>query len=509
MMYVLAFVLLNFVGLSCSVVLTTTEQKHPLQRKVTLENHADMTIDIAWVNPSTGSSESIASSIHAGDIVVLDTFVNHTFVVQPSPIDVESTDDVSPAKSSVPQRVPTNNLVDDDIDETSMEHGISYLTVSSEDPEQVIIIQQGLLLERSLAFEDSNDEIAAVSSPPSTMKKEKNPTVEAMIESCRQQYPNDVTELVQCIETKTAETFIELNEELAFQRDLRRTMANMNENYTCTDITRPTTTPKRTTTWSYSDGPNHAPIIRTVGILHEHRASQIHAIENFISEEECLAIQAMAEPLLHRGTVADGKGGSTMSPNRKAWQAGIAVDDYYNTNDPIANVKRRLFAYTNHAVPYNLTLDGQEELMSIQYFGLHSTAPRATSDNEHSIRTTPDRYTPHCDGDCNDMIHKTGSRIATMVMYCTIPEESGGVGGGGTNFQQANVYVQPKVGSSVFFSYMDPITLIHDEGYTTHSGCPVVYGTKRIVVQWMRYGVDHENTWDSFDTNNIKIENSN
>ena len=89
--------------------------------------------------------------------------------------------------------------------------------------------------------------------------------------------------------------------------------------------------------------------------------------------------------------------------------------------------------------------------MSFPYFGNNSTAPRAISDDE--ILFYPPRIgTPHCDGDCNDMLHKTGSRIPTMVMHCTIPEESGnGVGGGGTNFQQANVYVQPKIGSGVFF----------------------------------------------------------
>jgi hypothetical protein len=426
-------------------------QQHPLREKITVENTGDTTVDITLINPNTGSSVS-------GNLLVLDTFVNHTFIVHPTPVDVQRSDDLSPAESSVLQQMPTNNLFEDTIE-----------TVSD----------QG-----------------------------RNPTVESMTESCRQEYHDDVTNLIQCIEDKTAEKLIELNEELAFQRDLRRTIASLNENYTCTDLTRRTTKPKRTTTWSYNEGSNAEPIIRNVGILHEHRASQIHVIEDFISMEECDAIQAMAEPLLHRGTVADGKGGSTMSPNRKAWQAGIAVDDYYNAKDPIANVKRRLFAYTNHAVPYNLTLDGQEELMSIQYFGINSTAPRATSDHDHTILSTPDRYTPHCDGDCNDMLHKKGSRIATMVMYCTIPEESGGTGGGGTNFQEANVYVQPKVGSSVFFSYMDPVTLIHDEGYTTHSGCPVVYGTKRIVVQWMRYGVDTENPWDSFDTNNIKIKSN-
>ena len=43
-----------------------------------------------------------------------------------------------------------------------------------------------------------------------------------------------------------------------------------------------------------------------------------------------------------------------------------------------------------------------------------------------------------------------------------------------------------------------------ETGFTSHSGCPVFLGTKRIAVQWMRIGVDKENPWNSFDTNNIK-----
>jgi hypothetical protein len=341
--------------------------------------------------------------------------------------------------------------------------------------------------------------------------KEKNPDVQSMIELCRSLAPSDndsnvMEMMMQCMQQKTVEKLIELNEELSFQRDLRQNIASMNENYTCTDVTRNTTSPKRMTTWSYQEGNDKYPsiITRNVGVVHEHRASQIHVIENFISREECDAIQKAAEPLLHRGTVADGKGGSTMSKNRKAWQAGISIKgDPYNIKDPIANVKRRLFAYTNHAVHYNLTLDGQEDIMSIQYFGLNSTGGKGNdNNNENEILSSPDQYTPHCDGDCNNMYHKSGSRVATMVMYCDIPIS----GGGGTNFQQANVYVKPKFGAAVFFSYMDPITFIHDEGFTTHSGCPVRYGTKRIAVQWMRYGVDNDNPWDVFDTNNIKIK---
>lgn len=44
-----------------------------------------------------------------------------------------------------------------------------------------------------------------------------------------------------------------------------------------------------------------------------------------------------------------------------------------------------------------------------------------------------------------------------------------------------------------------------DSGFTEHSGCPVYEGDKKIVTQWIRYGVDDENPWDSFNTLGIKI----
>lgn len=83
-------------------------------------------------------------------------------------------------------------------------------------------------------------------------------------------------------------------------------------------------------------------------------------------------------------------------------------------------------------------------------------------------------------------------------MYCDVPEL-----GGATNFQHANVYVKPKAGAAAFFSYLNPATMKSEEGFTTHSGCPVLLGTKRISVQWMRIGVSSDEPWDSFDTNTI------
>jgi hypothetical protein len=85
--------------------------------------------------------------------------------------------------------------------------------------------------------------------------------------------------------------------------------------------------------------------------------------------------------------------------------------------------------------------------------------------------------------------------MATLVMYCTIPET-----GGHTNFLNANVHVKPKTGTGIFFSYIDPETKSTDSGFTEHSGCPVYEGEKKIVTQWIRLGVDRENRWDTFNT---------
>jgi hypothetical protein len=62
------------------------------------------------------------------------------------------------------------------------------------------------------------------------------------------------------------------------------------------------------------------------------------------------------------------------------------------------------------------------------------------------------------------------------------------------------VHVKPEAGSAIFFSYIDPKTNIMDRGMTTHSGCPVYEGEKKIITQWVSLGVDSETTHSSFNT---------
>lgn len=292
-----------------------------------------------------------------------------------------------------------------------------------------------------------------------------------------------MTELVDCVQGGIALKLQEMNEEIAFQASIRRNIAGLLENYTCVDDTMES-----------SDDIVDAKIFTqnnqqyTVHVKHDRPASKIHVIENFISPEECEAMEAAAEKKLHRATVADGKGGSRLSDARKAMQAGIKVPWHKEKlHDPIATLSRRVYDYTNHVLGLDIEEHGQEDLMSIQYFG------RGIDDEQ------PDRYTPHCDGDCTGLPHKNGTRMATMVMYCDVADR-----GGHTNFRNAGVHVKPEKGSAVFFSYIDPVTKTMDSGFTEHSGCPVFEGSKKIVTQWVRLGVDAENPWNSFNTLGIK-----
>jgi hypothetical protein len=89
--------------------------------------------------------------------------------------------------------------------------------------------------------------------------------------------------------------------------------------------------------------------------------------------------------------------------------------------------------------------------------------------------------------------------VSSSHRRSTLPEV-----GGATNFRNAGVHVKPRTGNAIFFSYIDPETMKMDNGFTEHSGCPVYEGEKKIVTQWIRYGVDAANPWDSFNTLGVK-----
>jgi hypothetical protein len=142
----------------------------------------------------------------------------------------------------------------------------------------------------------------------------------------------------ECVQSGVAEALEEVHEEIAFQASIRKDIAANLENYTCIDESLESTADVRTEQWlDPVDAVNHV-----VHVKHDRPASRIHAIENFIRPEECVAMEAAAVKDLHDATVADGKGGSRLSDNRKAKQAGIKVP-WEDPNDPISRISRRVY----------------------------------------------------------------------------------------------------------------------------------------------------------------------
>jgi hypothetical protein len=208
-----------------------------------------------------------------------------------------------------------------------------------------------------------------------------------------------------CTTTRLAPRFKAVDDELTLERLLRVQASFSAENFTCTDTGLESSPDVRQEDWiSPKDG-----MTRTVHIKLDRPASRIHVIENFASVEECDAMEAEASKRLGVASTADGKGGTKISPGRKAMQAGIhpkfTPNGEARDGNLIAVLSGRVYEYVNHVLNLNITHHGQEPLMSIQYFG------RGYNDTE------PDRYTPHCDGKCEGNQHMVGARMATMVIY--------------------------------------------------------------------------------------------
>jgi hypothetical protein len=350
---------------------------------------------------------------------------------------------------------------------------IGTFTVNSNN-DQVIVVQEGIVVEhtdsKSIAQKSATN-LLSTCKESATKQLADGQNAESILSS-----------LTDCVKGGIAKEIERANEEITFQATVRKSMAGLLENYTCADEGLNTTEPRETRYW---EG-------REVKVMIERPASKIHVVEDFITEEECRAVEEAAKPILHDATVADGSGGSVLSESRKAKQAGIKVHwDKEADGDAIARLSRRVYNYVNHVLPFNIQHNGQEDLMSIQYFG------RGPEDDK------PDRYMPHCDGDCNGLDFKPGNRMATMVMYCDIP-----LVGGATNFRNSGVHVKPTRYAATFFGYIDPVTMKMDDGFTEHSGCPVIEGEKKIVTQWVRLGVDDENPWNSFNTLGVKYSDA-
>ena len=225
-------------------------------------------------------------------------------------------------------------------------------------------------------------------------------------------------------------------------------------------------------------GPERARTVRHLFKPPAEPAALIAVVDDFVDDDECAAIMASARPRLTRATHAHEGDLSHVSKARDSQQATVrpargATDR--DLDDPIARVKARSVGLANFLSNYSLGLDGQEELMAVQY-------------------NPGQQYMLHCDGSCDGSPFVAGGRLATVLMYCAAAD------GGGTAFPNANVHVVPAKGQAVYFHFRGPEPDgVVEDWHTEHSGCPVRSGEKWVVTQWLRDGVSKEFPHHRFD----------
>lgn len=194
---------------------------------------------------------------------------------------------------------------------------------------------------------------------------------------------------------------------------------------------------------------------RDVQILMSMRNPRVVVFGNLLSDEECDAIIAAAEPRMQRSLTVDNQsGGEAVNDDRTSngmfFQRG--------ENEVIRRVEQRI------ALLLNWPLENGEGLQVLHY------KPGAEYKPHYDYFAPNEPGTP-------TILKRGGQRVGTLVMYLNEPAR-----GGATAFPDISLQVVPRRGNAVFFSYNRP-----DPGTKTlHGGAPVLEGEKWIATKWLR-----------------------
>lgn len=374
---------------------------------VKLRNDSGEILAVHWVHPTTQEATLMTNNVQPNQTYTLQSFLSHKFQIRQIP-DADSGLCNSGGSGG-------GGAAEEETGEQTCR--VNYFQVT-ERREQNVLVKRGIEIENVAGHNEALDEEAKLMASIDDVAEEPA----EVIEKCKAEAlgrtddddgpggPDSGGDLVfktyqECLLRGVAPNLMMATAEVDFERDLRYTLANAMENFTCVDAGLETSPDLRHEEWT-SPKDN---VMRSVHVMLDRPTSRIHFVENFASPMECKAMEEEAQAKLSVASTADGKGGTKISIARKAMQAAITPefsDREDGTEDNlIAVLSSRVYEYTNHVLDLNISHHGQEPLMSIQYFG------RGYNDSE------PDRYTPHCDGKCEGAMHIPGGRIATMVIY--------------------------------------------------------------------------------------------
>jgi prolyl 4-hydroxylase len=199
---------------------------------------------------------------------------------------------------------------------------------------------------------------------------------------------------------------------------------------------------------------------RHVRILASMLLPRVAVLGGLLSDDECDALMALAQPRLARSTTVEpDTGGDMVHPDRTSHGMGFTRGE----NALCARIEARI------ARLLDWPLDHGEGLQVLRY------GPGAQYKPHH------DYFDPAMPGS-GVQLQRGGQRVATVVMYLNTPER-----GGATVFPESHFEVAAVKGNAVFFSY----DRAHPMTRTLHAGAPVLAGEKWIMTKWLRTGVHH------------------
>ena len=271
------FLLLTWVLLSPLLASAAArDNKRPIQ--IINDGGNTFVVEVFWVNPQTKAEVRMSDPhILPGTEFKLDSYVGHEFSVREKP----SLKDGGECKN-----------------EDKVCRYVSFKV--SENDNQVARLSSDF----ELIFEDNK--IKARKQATDLLLECRTKADEKMKTASELEHAAILQELVQCVQGGVATELEKVHEEIAFQSSVRTTIAAQLENYTCADDTLDSTPDVGTPAPWFHKG-----VRRMVHVKHDRPSSKIHVIENFIDEEECIAMEEEAKASLHRATVADGKARDT------------------------------------------------------------------------------------------------------------------------------------------------------------------------------------------------------
>ena len=205
-----------------------------------------------------------------------------------------------------------------------------------------------------------------------------------------------------------------------------------------------------------ADSPSKLRVLdREVTVLANMKLPRVLVFGNFLSDQECDQLIALAGPRMARSETVDNiTGGSEVNVARTS--RGMFFER--TETELIARIERRIAALLDWP------LENGEGLQVLHY------KPGA-------------EYKPHYD--YFDPVHpgsapilkRGGQRVGTVLMYLNTPTK-----GGGTTFPDVGFEVAPIKGNAVFFSY----DRAHVNTKSLHGGAPVIEGEKWVATKWLR-----------------------